>query len=327
MPSYVSDRPEVVVAAGAPPVVRLADSMAAGAAETWVADHRAELRAILVDHGAVLVRGLCLSDVDEMAGVSKRLSTTLITEREGFAPRDTYADGVYSGSHWPADQPMCMHHELSYALDVPSLMIFGCLRAPDEGGATALADGQAVLGALPDALVERFGRVGWRLLRSYRSDLGVPLVDAFGVDGREAVLDYCAANDIEAEWLDEDWLRTTQRRAAVVRHPVTGVRCWFNQIAFLNARTLDEDLRDYLVAEFGEAGLPFDTGYGDGTPIDDATVHQINACYEANTVRERWQSGDLLLVDNIRMAHSREPFTGDRDVVVAMGDPIRLADR
>jgi hypothetical protein len=27
----------------------------------------------------------------------------------------------------------------------------------------------------------------------------------------------------------------------------------------------------------------------------------------------------------VRTAHSREPFEGEREVVVAMGDPVRLA--
>ena len=52
----------------------------------------------------------------------------------------------------------------------------------------------------------------------------------------------------------------------------------------------------------------------------------LNEVYEANTVREPWQAGDLMLVDNIRTAHSREPFEGPREVLVAMADPVRLAD-
>ena len=52
----------------------------------------------------------------------------------------------------------------------------------------------------------------------------------------------------------------------------------------------------------------------------------LNEVYEANTVREPWQAGDLMLVDNIRTAHSREPFEGPREVLVAMADAVRLAD-
>ena len=34
--------------------------------------------------------------------------------------------------------------------------------------------------------------------------------------------------------------------------------------------------------------------------------------------QERWQAGDLMLVDNVRTAHGRERFEGPREVLVAM---------
>ncbi|MBO0833500.1 MAG: TauD/TfdA family dioxygenase, partial [Actinobacteria bacterium] len=37
-------------------------------------------------------------------------------------------------------------------------------------------------------------------------------------------------------------------------------------------------------------------------------------------------AGDLMLVDNIRTAHSRDPFEGPREVMVAMANPVRRAD-
>jgi alpha-ketoglutarate-dependent taurine dioxygenase len=55
-------------------------------------------------------------------------------------------------------------------------------------------------------------------------------------------------------------------------------------------------------------------------------VALLNEVYEANTLREPWQAGDLLLVDNVRTAHSREPYTGEREVLVGMADPVQLAD-
>ena len=112
--------------------------------------------------------------------------------------------------------------------------------------------------------------------------------------------------------------------SAVVRHPLTGRRCWFNQIAFLNEWTIAPEVREYLVDVYGEDGLPFNTRFGNGDPIGADVVQVINEAYEANTVRERWQAGDLLLVDNVRTAHGREPFEGPREVVVAMADAVRV---
>src|SRR5438552_1464849 len=111
-----------------------------------------------------------------------------------------------------------------------------------------------------------------------------------------------------------------------MHHPLTGQQCWFNQIAFLNEWTMDPEVREYLVDIYGEDGLPFNTRFGNGDPIGADVVQLIDEVYEANTARERWQAGDLMLVDNVRTAHGREPFEGPREVLVAMADAVHLAD-
>lgn len=294
----------------------------AGDVECWLTERRDVLRALVAAHGALLVRGLGLCDATGTEAVFRRLGS-LMEETEAFAPRQRYGEGVYSSSKWPPNQPMCMHHELSYVLAPPGLMLFACLVAPTNGGATPLADSAAVLDALPAALVERFERVGWLLIRNYNDEIGASFAEAFGTDDRRAVERYCRGNAIELEW-QAGALRTWQRRSAVVRHPLTGRHCWFNQIAFLSEWTLAAEVREYLVDVYGADALPFNTRFGDGEPIGADVVQAINAVYETHTVCERWQAGDLLLVDNIRTAHAREPFEGPREVVVALADPVKL---
>lgn len=309
---------------GKPPLLQ---AEAGDDASVWVAAHQDALRSVVTEHGSVLVRGLGLRDAAEVGAVFRQLATTgLMTEREAFAPRTAYSQGVYSSTKWQANQPMCMHHELSYTLEFPATMMFACLTAPSGGGATAVSDSPTVLDALPTALVERFEREGWMVTRSYNEEMGAPWAEAFGTEDRAAVERYCRANAIEFEWQPDGELRTRQRRSAVLRHPVTGQRCWFNQVAFLNQWTLAEEVREYLVEVYGDDGLPFDTRFGNGDPIGADIVALLNEIYEANTVREPWQAGDLLLVDNIRTAHSREPYTGPREVLVGMADAVRLAD-
>jgi alpha-ketoglutarate-dependent taurine dioxygenase len=308
---------------GKPPMLRAAVT---GDAPSWAAEHRDALRAVVAEHGSVLVRGLGLRDAAKIGAVFQRLATGLITEKEAFASRRTYSDGVYSSSKWPPNQPMCMHHELSYTLQFPGLMLFACLSAPTDGGATAVADSPTVLAALPTELIERFEREGWLLTRSYNDEIGASFAEAFGTQDRGAVESYCRANAIEFGWQPDGALRTRQRRSAVVRHPVTGQRCWFNQIAFLNEWTLDPEVREFLVDVYGADGLPFNTRFGNGDPIGEDVVQLLNRVYEANTAREPWQPGDLMLVENIRTAHSRESYQGPREVLVGLADAVRLGD-
>ena len=312
----------VDVRPGKPPMLR-AD--APDDAPRWAAEHRDALHAAVVEYGSLLVRGLGLRDVGETEAVFWRLGS-LMTEKEAFAGRRRYSEGVYSSSKWPPNQQMCMHHELSYRLEFPSVMLFACLIAPAEGGATPVADSAAVLQALPSELIERFERVGWLLIRNYNDEIGSSIEEAFGTADHGAVESYCRANAIQFEWQPDGGLRTWQRRSAVVHHPRTGQRCWFNQIAFLNEWTIDPEVREYLVDIYGADALPFNTRFGNGDAIGADVVQLINEVYEANTAREQWQGGDLMLVDNVRTAHGRERFDGPREVLVAMADPAPLTD-
>src|SRR5881409_4417344 len=165
---------------GKPPVFR---AEATGDAPSRAAEHRDTLRAAVAEHGSLLVRGLGLRDAAETEAVFQRLAG-LMDEKEAFTPRRRYSPGVYSSSKWPPNQPMCMHHELSYTLEFPGLMLFACLIAPADGGATRVADSPTILRALPTELIERFERVGWLLIRNYNSDVGASIAEAFGTDDR-----------------------------------------------------------------------------------------------------------------------------------------------
>ncbi|MEU7818103.1 TauD/TfdA family dioxygenase [Pseudonocardia sp. NPDC049154] len=292
----------------------------------WATQNRETVRNLVTQYGHLFVRGLGLQDWAATAAVFRGLTNTLLGEREAFAPRQHFGDGVHSSTTWPANQQMCMHHELSYTLEFPGLMLFACLTPPASGGATTVSDASAVLEALPADLVARFEREGWMLTRTYNDEIGASWPDAFGTDDRAAVEAYCRGNAIEFEWTADGGLKTRQRRLAVVRHPVSGARCWFNQIAFLNEFTLDPDVREFLVDTYGPDGLPFTTRFGNGDPIGPEVIALINDVYTAHTLREPWQAGDLLLVDNVRCAHSREAYQGDRQVLVGLADSVKLAD-
>jgi len=320
-PTSLSSVDNVDVQPGKPPMLRVDTT---DDARRWAAEHRDALRAAVTERGSLLVRGLRLRDVAETEAVFRGLGS-LMTEKEPFAARRRYSHGVYSSSKWPANQPMCMHHEHSYRLEFPGLMLFACLIAPTDQGATLLADSPTVLRALPTELVERFEREGWMLIRNYNDEIGASVAEAFGTGDRREVESYCRENAIKYEWQADGGLRTWQHRSAVVHHPRTGHRCWFNQIAFLSEWTMDPELREYLVDIYGAEGLPFNTRFGNGDPIGADVVQVINEAYEANTAREQWHAGDLMLVDNIRTAHGKEPFEGPREVVVGMADAVHLA--
>jgi hypothetical protein len=74
------------------------------------------------------------------------------------------------------------------------------------------------------------------------------------------------------------------------------------------------------------ADLPRHAYFGDGAPIPDEHMDAIRSAYEASTVRVPWEVDDLLLVDNMHVAHGRDPFTGSRKVLVGMSDLLSFGD-
>src|SRR5437899_6934697 len=141
LPSSPTSLLNVDLQPGRPPILRVE---AAGDAARWASEHRNALRAFIAEHGSLLVRGLGLRDAAETEAVFRQLGS-LMDEKEAFAPRRRYSQGVYSASKWPPNQHMCMHHELSYTVEPPGLMLFACLVAPTSGGATPVADSPNVL--------------------------------------------------------------------------------------------------------------------------------------------------------------------------------------
>ena len=292
----------------------------------WLSRSAPELRRALRQFGAVYLRGLPLSTVEDFARVRDVLITEPTPYREKATPRSDFGDGVFSSTDLPASQPIHMHNENSYTLTFPGLLLFGCLTAPREGGATPVADCRKVLAALPARTVQRMREVGWLLTRSYSEYISTDWRTAFATGDQAEVERYCKENLIAHEWQPDGNLTTSQRRPGIISHPVTGEQVWFNHLAFWNEWSLDEELRQTLVDEFGRDRLPFNTSLGDGLPLTAGELREIRAAYDAATVRQPWQPGDLLVVDNILTAHGRDPFQGDRRIVVAMGEPVELSD-
>jgi len=311
---------------GKPPILTVDGITDIDAATAWLTDNLLAIRAELHSSGCLLIRGLPVASTGDFAAARDVLLPTRANYKEKATPRSDFGEGVFSSTDLPAVQPIRLHNENSYTLDFPGALLFGCLIAPHEGGATTVGDMREALRLLPTGLRERFERAGWLLVRNFSEMAGLPWQTSFATEDPAVAQQYCDDNTIGYEWLAEGELRTTQRRSAIITHPITGERSWFNHVAFWNQWTLDPDVRDVLVETYGENGLPFATYLGDGTVLTRDELDALNAVYDQVTVRESWQRGDLMIVDNILCAHGREAFVGDRRIVVGMGDPIDLTE-
>ncbi|MEH0982518.1 TauD/TfdA family dioxygenase [Micromonospora sp. CPCC 205556] len=288
-----------------------------------VETRRAELRAALVAHGALLLRGFDVGGVDGFDRVVRALAGEPLTYTERSSPRSTIKGRVYTSTDYPADEEIFLHNENSYQASWPLTLFFHCVRPPTSLGATPLADVRRVYREIDPAVRVEFERRRWMLVRNFHGDFGTSWRQVFDTDDRDEVARYCAANGIEAQWVGRDGLRTRSVRDAVHHRPGSDVPSWFNHATFFHVSTLAKDLQEALLAMFGEEGLPTNTYYGDGEPIPTDVMDHLRAAYRAATVRFDYRADDVLVVDNMTVAHGREPFTGPRRIAVAMAEPYR----
>jgi hypothetical protein len=204
-----------------------------------------------------------------------------------------------------------MHHELGWQRTPPPFLLIACLRPAASGGRTGVADGRTVLAMLP-GLAERAERVGWALVRRYGLRLvGMRWQDAFCGWKAAEVVAYAAAEAIDLDW-DGDWLVTNRLRPAIRPTGPDGEPAWSNLLAFCSEWTLDPGVREYLVSTLGGQALPFETAFGDGTPFTAKDVAATTSAYDRATAHVAWAPGQVLMLDNVRTAHSTEPYVGDR---------------
>lgn len=292
----------------------------------WVKEHRDEFVATLEEHGAVVVRG-AVREPEELEEITRLVGGDPLSYTERTTPRSTVSGNVYTSTEYPASQTIPQHNETAYARVVPRYLFFACTTPAARGGATPLADNAAVLRALPEDLVARFRERGVLYTRAYRLGMGLTWQEAFQTEDRSVVEKYCEDNGLAYEWLEDDAMRTRSRRPAVTTHPVTGEEVWFNQAHLFHVSNLPEDVRGALMEMYGEEDYPRHSYYGDGTPISDDDLAAIRAAFDACLFPRPWEKGDLMVIDNLRVSHGRQPFQGDRRVLVAMAGTAVVGSR
>jgi alpha-ketoglutarate-dependent taurine dioxygenase len=289
-----------------------------GSRENPILRTRGDFRAHLRECGAVLFRNCDIGGIDGMRSWVTDIAGTPLEYTERSSPRHTLATNIYTSTDYPSTEEIFFHNENSYQRSWPRYLFFYCRKAPETLGATSLADVRGVLAGIDQDVVREFRTRGWMLVRTYHADFGMSWQTAFGTDDRDEVSRYAARNDISLEWRENDGLQTTAVRAAIQRHPDTGEELWFNHIVFFHRSTLPDKVRSGLLAFLAENELPSNTYFGDGSEIPAEIVDAIRSSYRRQSTRYDWREDDLLVIDNMLVAHGREPFTGSREVAVAM---------
>lgn len=281
----------------------------------WIMNNRQLVQEKLHRHGAVLFRNFNMPSVHSFRDVVNMYGKEIMEYTLGAARRSKVIDNIYLSTHHPADENLEMHNEMSYTDNWPVQIIFYCNVAPAQGGETPIADSRRIWQLLKPSTKEKFSEHGVMYIRQLGGLLGgLTWQQVFKTDNKEDVERSCTQNAIQYEWLEDGVLKMKWVLPATRTHVLTGETVWFNHAFFFNSIMLNRNVHATLKPE----EMPFVAYYGDGTEISEEELQDISDAYEQTRRAFPWQKGDLLLVDNLLMAHGRSPYSGDREILVAM---------
>jgi alpha-ketoglutarate-dependent taurine dioxygenase len=288
---------------------------------TWAASRREFIRQRLLEHGGILFRNFNVRNVAVFEQFINTVSGDTLEYNERSSPRSQVSGNIYTSTDHPANQPIFLHNENSYQHTWPMKIFFFCETAALQRGETPIADVRKVFARVRPEITEGFREKNWMYIRNFGDGLGLSWQKVFQTNDKAEVEEHCRKNGIEVEWKDGDRLRTRAVRPALARHPQTGEMVWFNHATFFHVSTLELEVRDVLMKTYGPEDLPTNTCYGDGSLIEPDVLEELREAYRQETVTFPWHEGDILLLDNMLVAHGRASYSGPRKILVGMSEP------
>nr|MBA3604260.1 TauD/TfdA family dioxygenase [Parachlamydiaceae bacterium] len=200
------------------------------------------LKKKLLKSGGLLFRNFPFSNEKEFAALIATIDEgQFIDYIGGDSPRTKIHDGIYTSTEAPPSIKIPLHNELSFVKKYPKRIYFYCHVAPNENGETTVADARKVYNAVDSSVKSAFIAKGIKYTSNYyyKSQLMNLLnelqpshkswINVFETEHKGIVEEKCIENEFEYKWNQSEWLEISQKRPAVISHPITNEKVWFNQ--------------------------------------------------------------------------------------------------
>lgn len=283
--------------------------------KNWFLENDEYFESSLLKYGAILFRDFKINSVEKFQDLMAMFPKELLEYKFRSSPRFELGDNVYVSTTYPEDENINMHSENSYAMNPPHRIVFCCVIASEYRGETPIADNRLVLGHINETLKNKFKEKGVLYRRNLSGVLGLSWQEVFQTSDKILVQEECLSNGIDFEWANENELILTWKKEAIWEHPVTKELVWFNHGVFFNKHMLHED---FLRSINSDDELPNNTFFGDGSEISKDEIEELKSAYQKSIVEFQWESGDVLFLDNYLFSHGRNPYKGERKIIVSI---------
>ncbi|MBL7480716.1 hypothetical protein [Legionella bononiensis] len=249
------------------------------------------------------------------------------------------APGLRRMDYYPPDRYLLPNNEIQYQRVFPKDILFFCSKPPkpDCGGRTFLHSSLKL-----EAYLRNSGAIGTNLLKKMELHglmIETGYLDAhhpeknnnyfqswqerFGTSSREEAFRQCQSLTDQYDhcwWQKEEepgpdgtetyTLMTRITLPAFLKDPIT-------QEQFLRFPRIAAD-----TPSIRNGFRRFPLGNGEELTTDEKNL--LKQAYLETREGRDWQLGDIILMDNLRYGHSRESFTGDREILLGMARSCRI---
>lgn len=285
---------------------------------TWVAENREALVAQAASHGAVLFRGFPLRTDQDLDSFIAAFDLPNFTYQDSLsnAVRTNRTERVFTANEAPAHVNICLHHEMAQTPIYPSRLFFFCEQSAEQGGATPICRSDVLFDRMTAELPQFAADCAEKgLLYSHimpatddaASGMGRSWQSTWKAQSPEQAEARMSELGYSWEWLDDGCLKVTTPKLPAVMKLDSGKTAFFNQLiaAFHGWKDSRNDPSKSIT-------------FGDGSPLDVATMNRVIAMAEEITFDIPWQTGDVALVDNYVAMHGRRTFQGTRKVLASL---------
>ena len=276
---------------------------------------------LLLKHGFILFRGFNL-DVISKCEEFVNLTCNEVMFEYGDLPKEKGSKNIYMSTPYPEDRMILYHNEGSHLNSWPTRQFFACVIPSTQGGNTPVVDCRKIYNKLDPIVREKFAQKGLLYSRTFYSYLDVSWQDFYHTNDKNVVEDKIIISGGKFTWDSDGTLTVVQHADAIKKHYQTNESIFFNQIMLHHPHFLDEQLKQIYTSMFKENRYPRNVTFGDGSKIDEEILDDLLNLYNQEAVSFPWQKGDLLMCDNMLVAHARNPFKGERKIIVGLGNPL-----
>ena len=309
-------------------------------------------------YGAILFRGFEVESAEQFQKVLELLNVQLESVYHfGSAHRVRITDKVFTSSEAPPDMIIAPHNELNMVPVRPSVLAFFCQVQPALYGETPIINTEKLFYNLSPSLQHKIGNFPQRFVRYVPNHL---LEIVFEGLSREEITKLLQEQGFDFNWEEDGSIYFECSYIPLFTHPRTSRLCfclsivdclvsreWYRNIgqrysfgqslyynwlpaklykSFQQGLTTAATVVDGSQKRTSTLNTYFLNEDGQCTNLTEAEAKELGKAEWQNAVIFQWKQGDILVIDNLQVAHSRLNTKLPRKILTAFGNMCNIGD-